>query len=59
MFTERYRHSIYMRATLPKLGAREYLQAVYDNPRLLRKHLQMMRQKNPNREYFTDDKENP
>jgi hypothetical protein len=49
-----YRHSIFI-----VHHGRQYLEAVYDNPKGLKRALGMMRQRNPKREYATDDPENP
>lgn len=48
-----YRKSIWVR-----FHGRDYLQAVFDSPRKLRRALTMLRNRK-NREYVTDDANNP
>lgn len=60
-----YRHSIYLRQTVTHPGGNsprglyDYLQGVYTRPKGLRTALAMMRTKNPEKVYVTDDPENP
>lgn len=46
----RYNHSISLR-----VNGHDYLQAVYDKPKLLRRALNLLRIKNPNRVYVSTD----
>lgn len=59
-FAATYRRSIWVRHPPAKnFDGGDYLEGVYDSPKLLAKALRLMRLMNPNREYLSDDPANP